>query len=77
MNIQGITAFGIIYNKMTGLEMMSEELLESIGEMAWANRTSTGISEMPYVLQGALIAKDERSKQIFEALVMRQAKRMN
>jgi hypothetical protein len=74
---QGVTAFALEFNKMTGLEMMSEEQLEPIGELAWANLTATGNSEAPYVLQGVLIAKDERSKRIFETLVMKQATIVN
>jgi hypothetical protein len=74
---QGITAFVLEFNKMTGIEMMAEEQLEAIGELAWANRTVTGNSEIPYVLQGALIAKDAKSKRIFETLVMGQSRRVD
>jgi hypothetical protein len=77
VNIQGTTAFLFEFNKMTGLEMMAEELLEPIGTLAWANRTATGNSDIPYILQGALIAKDVRSRQIFETLVMGQSRRVN
>jgi hypothetical protein len=74
---QGITAFLLEFNKMTGIEMMAKEQLETIGELAWANLTAIKDSEIPYILQGALIAKDARSKRIFETLVMGQSRRIN
>jgi hypothetical protein len=70
---EGTTAFVLEFNKTTGLEMMAEEQLESIGDLAWATRTATGHAEIPYVLQGVLIAKDTKSKRIFETLVMGQS----
>ncbi|MDR1469356.1 MAG: hypothetical protein LBT00_08700 [Spirochaetaceae bacterium] len=54
---------------------MAEELLEAIGDLAWANRTATGNAGMPYVLPGGLIAKDTQSKRIFETLVMGQSRK--
>jgi hypothetical protein len=76
-NYKGIETFSIEFNKMTGLDMMGEENLEPIGQMAWGNSTATGNSDLPYLLQGIIIPKDARSKQIFETLVLGQLKRVN
>jgi hypothetical protein len=77
ITFDGTTAFVLEFNKITGIEMMAEEQLETIGDLAWANRTATGNSEIPYILQGVLIAKDVESKRIFETLVMGQSRRVN
>jgi hypothetical protein len=71
VTLQGKTAFLLEFNKMTGNDMMAEEQLESIGDLAWGTRQATGNAELPYILTGALIAKDARSKRIFETLVIR------
>ena len=75
--LSGMTAFGLQFNVMTGLDMMAEELLEPIGTLAWANRTPPGNSSMPYLVQGAFIPKDDRANKIFQTLIMRKAQQVN
>jgi hypothetical protein len=74
--VDNATAFGLLFNVMTGFDMLAEELLEPIGTLAWANRTPTGNSDMPYLINGVFIPKDEKSNQIFQTLVMRKATRV-
>jgi hypothetical protein len=74
--VSGATAFGLLFNVMTGLDMLGEELLEPIGTLAWADRAATGNSEMPYLISGAFFPKDEKANQIFQTLVMRKATRV-
>ncbi|GBU26986.1 hypothetical protein R84B8_00502 [Treponema sp. R8-4-B8] len=70
IKLSGTPAFALLLNITTGNDMLTEENLESIGILAWANLTRTGNADIPYVLTGAFIPKDAKSKQIFQLLVL-------
>jgi hypothetical protein len=68
--VGGASAFSLLLNTTTGLDMLSEESLEAIGTLAWANLSRTGNTEIPYLIHGEFIAKDAKSRQIFQTLVL-------